>query len=310
MHCKAERATPPGNGSDETPGVAEVTPAADADGGSEDLAKLPMEKNCTSYLVVPVKWLKFWLSHMEPVAFSVNNLKSLVRRGSREVTRDELLKLLEFVVGVESAQAISPDERQPGVLLHRLLDTNISMGRKGRDLVIPPDWSTDGEYLLHHDGETTYLVHRFSESKIDLADFIEDETLLSSDGMMQIDNNWSELRATLKRADGLFLFRCSALLSGMTKSSTPTKVQRGASAMCLAPPVLPPSASPPPKNPSGKSSGRQRQRNDEAPPASVAKRRKVSEVKKESDKHDEASFRPPRPAAKKAGKGGGGKKVT
>lgn len=243
LHCKADSATPAGSGSDETPGVAAVT-AADPEVNG-DLSKMPMEKNCTSYLVAPVKWLKFWLSHMEPVSFSMNNLKSLVRRGSREVTRDELLKLLEFAVGIESAQAISPDERQPGVLLQRLLDTNASMGRKGRDLVIPPDWATDGEYLLQHDGDTTYLVHRFSQSRVDLADFIEDETLLTSNGTMQIDNNWSELRATLKRADGLFLFRCSALLSGLTKSSTPVKVQRGANVSCLAPPVLPPSATPP-----------------------------------------------------------------
>ena len=126
----------------------------------EDMGELDigLDKNCTSYLILSPKQLKRYLTACEPVAFSAANLKTMVRRNGRDVTRDDLLKIIEFITKRDSLTNITKEQRAPGVLQLDIVAQSNRLGRRGRDLVLPPDLVLYGCYLLKLVGTDIVLV--------------------------------------------------------------------------------------------------------------------------------------------------------
>ena len=164
-------------------------------------------------------FLKPMLSAIEPISFSGLSLRGLVERGKREVSKRSLTDIIEFVTALDSETPLNGDMKFLPKLHFLLGQMSIARGRKGRDLRLPPDWLKDGYYRIvdetteHPKVEHRYLglvralpMHKFQGGHEEIAD-------------ARIDNNFSELRASISTIMGLKILICSQLFSDVIAAS-------------------------------------------------------------------------------------------
>jgi hypothetical protein len=132
---------------------AEADPAAQRPAAApmdtlEEMDDKPFDKNITNFGGLSSKRLKSMLACLEPVTFSCHNMKSMMKKGARDVHKQDLLKLLEFATNATIGMDIPSDTRCATKLAESLSKRNISLGRRARDLVLPPAWETCGIFSI------------------------------------------------------------------------------------------------------------------------------------------------------------------
>ena len=96
-----------------------------------------LPKNACNFATMPVKHLKRILATMEPVTFSVHNMKALITRGARDVTRAELLKLLEFTTNIPPTGQVAFEHREFKVLDGEMQKLSSELVRRARGFTFP-----------------------------------------------------------------------------------------------------------------------------------------------------------------------------
>lgn len=154
----------------------------------------------TSIEELSVKLLKQILFQCEPIAFGPFAIRALAKRGAREVAKQNLTQLIEYVTGVEPSVTINGEERKFTNLIQRLVDLSNGRGNLGRSLQLPPDWARQGFY------EITDVNPLTVKNKAGLEVQVADEILPGDieKRTFYVSTNWSEKRATLE-AEGVFL---------------------------------------------------------------------------------------------------------
>jgi len=159
-----------------------------------------------------VKHLKQILFKCEPIAFGPFAIRALAKRGAREVAKQNLTQLIEYITGVEPSVTINGEERKFTHLIQRLVDLSDERGNLGRTLQLPPNWAEQGYYKIASVDPVT--ITNKAGVKVQVADdFLPDDIDAKS---LYISTNWSEKRATLE-AEGTFLNQTLYILFAPTK---------------------------------------------------------------------------------------------
>ena len=183
------------------PGVGQPAAAMD---DQDDMNDKPFDKNITNFGGLSAKRLKALLAILEPVTFSCHNMKSMMKKGAREVNKRELTRLLEFATNATMGMDIPSDMRCMTKLAESLARMNASLGRRARDLIMPPSWEASGVFSIQLQGESILNVtHNFRMITVPLY-------VPRGDGF-EIQGNWSEFGAMIRQKGGYFQQLCSLL---------------------------------------------------------------------------------------------------
>ena len=165
----------------------------------------PFDKNITNFGGLSAKRLKALLAILEPVTFSCHNVKSMMKKGAREVNKHELTRLLEFATNATANGTDIPSElRCMTKLAESLARMNASLGRRARDLIMPPSWEASGVFSIQLQDESILNVtHNFRMITVPLH-------VPRGDGF-EIQGNWSEFGAMIRQKGGYFQQLCSLL---------------------------------------------------------------------------------------------------
>lgn len=82
----------------------------------------------------------------EPSSMSLGNMKPIIKKGCKFPPKAALLELLEFLVDRDPNSELPSRSMQ--LVIEAAVDANSSGGRRGRDLVFPVCWPSDGLYEL------------------------------------------------------------------------------------------------------------------------------------------------------------------
>lgn len=141
---------------------------------------------------------------MEPISLSLPNLKSIIVRGQREQSKNNLLDILEFTTNLERGFCVRGKLRQRecehDAFTEYVKSLNVQSGRRAKDLLLPPDWQTQGIYSWKVVDEQLVVKHRFRE-----LEHIVSATNLkgwSPEVDLHIEYNYSELQAKLVLPSG------------------------------------------------------------------------------------------------------------
>lgn len=173
--------------------------------------------NCyRSFEACSVVQLKKFCAAVEPNLFGPFALKAMIKRGSREVNKESLLRILEFTTGLDPSTSISSDERDLSSLERQLVDMNTRFGRRALELNLPPDWAKEGVYLLYkEDEDKIYVGNRFDKQRR----LLPEKFLGFSLDQVYIDFNWSDNRAII-RVRGAFIDQPVNLLFAVARQGT------------------------------------------------------------------------------------------
>ena len=204
-----------GSSASSNPAAAPVTPRMEPPAWSPDgmspaaacrpdaavaLASSPAAEPCLpncyrSFEHCSVVQLKKFCAAVEPNLFGPFALKAMINRGSREVNKTALLKILEFTTGLDPSTSISSDERDVCSLERQLMDMNTRYGRRALNLNLPPDWTKQGVYSLYtEEDKKIYVGNRFDAQRRLLPDKFQEFPF----DQIYIDFNWSDNRANVR----------------------------------------------------------------------------------------------------------------
>ena len=205
-----------GSSASSNPAAAPATPSMEPPAWSPDgkspaaacrpdaavaLASSPAAEPCLpscyrSFEHCSVVQLKKFCAAVEPNLFGPFALKAMINRGSREVNKTALLKILEFTTGLDPSTSISSDERDFCSIERQLVDMNTRYGRRALNLDMPPDWTKQGVYLLYkeYEDKKIYVGNRFDAQVRLLPDKFQEFPF----DQIYIDFNWSDNRASIK----------------------------------------------------------------------------------------------------------------
>jgi len=174
---------------------AEANLAAD----EEEAEDIQIHRNFHCWGLVPPSHLVAVLAQLEPVSMSRQNMKVLRMKSRRLPEASRLRELHEFCTGVDPSQQVGDNkELQHHVEIHKEL--NETLGRRARDLQLPPNWSIDGHYILQT-GKTTQEVAILKRFTGQVYDLNLDEWNIQDSSKLWVDMNWSEHRALLLSKD-------------------------------------------------------------------------------------------------------------
>jgi hypothetical protein len=182
-------------------------------------------RNFRTWSAAPATHLQALVCAIEPSTFSMANLKCLMKKGQRQVPKPPLLELLERCCDLDPDAEIGPD-RMMDVVIAKFMSINDTLGRRGRDLMLPADWATDGFYLVTMTGGEVWLVDRETMVKIKVFTYTADQ----QPSVWSIDLNFSKHRARLLGEPDVALPRQCMLYFKTESSIQPAaKRQRGGS---------------------------------------------------------------------------------
>ena len=173
-------------------GCASGEAPADAREGPVDEDTI-IHRNFTLWSSAPPSHLSYILTQLEPVALSRLNQRAMVSRNRRLPDGLELCKILEYVTNKDASCPIG-ENRSLAFHVNVFQDLSLKYGRRGRDLPLPPQWSTDGHYITYTKGNTVWLYKRTSDQsrQIDMKKY-----KLKQASSLHVVMNWSENRAQL-----------------------------------------------------------------------------------------------------------------
>lgn len=172
-------------------------PAAKAD-QTQNLERA-IDRQATKVSNLPVCDLKTICIHLQPIAFSLFNLRGIAVRGNRTVAQERHCELIEFDTGVPGSAALERRFGTIGALAEYLKEFQAQRGNRGSTLRLPPDWSVDGVYLVVKapDGFTN-ICNRFSQTMCRLPEKYQVQV-----DKLSIYSNFSEERAEIRTPGAL-----------------------------------------------------------------------------------------------------------
>eukprot|EP00971_Amphidinium_carterae_P018657 367924-Amphidinium_carterae.4 len=174
------------------------------------------DKNVRKWGCVPVASLQALLHHIEPSTFNPLVLRSLCPRGAWKRNQALLCTYIEFVANIDPQTTVGEGMRTTRAMGEVLTERYHSLQRRGRDLVIPTDWSTQGIYSVAKVGGKPKLVHRFNMSAVTVDEFFPPSAVF------EISNNYSEFGAKLTETTcGRFSEPIPALFARYAAPQTP-----------------------------------------------------------------------------------------
>ena len=102
------------------------------------------------------------LCSAEPATFSAADLRLLLKKGQREASRDELMKLIEFISNDAAEDTVDITCRSENKLIAMLCEANVALGRRGRDMPLPADWSEWAVYTYEVKGIKVKVTNKLS----------------------------------------------------------------------------------------------------------------------------------------------------
>lgn len=151
-----------------------------------------IHRNFALWSNVPGLHIRTILNALEPVTFSLGNLRSMCRKGQREVPKDKLLELFEYMTSIDPSVPVG-DDRDTASIIKTLRGVSSSLGRRCRDLQLPPAWNSKGIYSVEHEDGDIVLVKKSSGEKKILTH--GDSSIIAN---YELSTNFSELRATIR----------------------------------------------------------------------------------------------------------------
>lgn len=215
--------TPREGSSGTAPKAEEV--AVDGDNGSavalvgswafdEDLPMCPKWKE---YRDLPPAVLVYILGKMEPASLSFHALRALARRGSKAPPKAVLNEIHEHLTDIDVMQSLTRLRTVAEICLFSC-DKNEQLGRRGRDLVLPPCWN----------GVHGMCKHNVEDARVSIRckgmnDWVVVPDLeVGHDDVVRIDMNFSLFRAALVVGDYEPLNLQHVLArAGKSKATTP-----------------------------------------------------------------------------------------
>ena len=149
------------------------------------------EKNAALVGHVPAKTLKEAPMLCEPASFSEENLKSILKRGAKDVNARFLLDLLEFCTNHGDSTSLPLGRRSQSAFTHWVMKSCHEKGRRGRDFQLQAimPWDKVGAYTIQKRGRQPYCVNKVLKQEVAIP--------LVGEGANFIDTNYSELRAVI-----------------------------------------------------------------------------------------------------------------
>eukprot|EP00971_Amphidinium_carterae_P090429 1790666-Amphidinium_carterae.1 len=180
------------------------------------LDDLQFDKNVRKWGCVPVSSLQALLHHIEPSTFNPLVLRSLCPRGAWKRNQALLCTYIEFAANIDPQTTVGEGMRTTRAMGELLTERYHSLQRRGRDLVIPTDWSTQGIYSVVKVGGKPKVSHRFNKATVTVDEFFPPSATF------EISNNYSEFGAKLTETTcGRFSEPIPALFARFSAPQTP-----------------------------------------------------------------------------------------
>jgi hypothetical protein len=164
-----------------------------------DLLMRPVERHAHKVSKLPMPDLKSLLRDMQPQLFTAWSLRSLQKKGARDVSREDLLRLVEYVTGVSPEQALGAGYLRTVADVGEFL--RAQRAQLGQDrmltLSLPPDWQAHGIFVIQHKDHSSgsFVVrNRFTGVEVTLR-VQQGQQIWDQDHPLMLEANWSDDRA-------------------------------------------------------------------------------------------------------------------
>eukprot|EP00971_Amphidinium_carterae_P032813 645989-Amphidinium_carterae.1 len=182
------------------------------------LDDLQYDKNVRKWGCLPVSALQALLHHVEPATFNPLVLRSLCPRGAWKRNQALLCTYVEFVSNIDPQSMVGEGMRTTRAMGELLTERYHSLGRRGRDLVIPTDWATQGIYSVKKVGGKPCITHRFNKASVTVDEYF------APAASFELSNNYSEFGAKLTETTmGRFSEPVPALFAKYAGPRTPPR---------------------------------------------------------------------------------------
>lgn len=171
-------------------------------------------RNFTKLSNMPVVHLVAWLSRLEPISFSKGNLAAVLQRGAREQSRTAMSEISQYILEWDPDSMLFEEGRDPLAMdkwWYNVVATYKGLGRRGRQLMLPPDWEKCGVYEVLADGQAPILRNKLNKRKA----VIIPANIADAIGQMshaKILMNFPETRASLVGGGLVSPMRCMKIL--------------------------------------------------------------------------------------------------
>eukprot|EP00971_Amphidinium_carterae_P339386 6477153-Amphidinium_carterae.4 len=135
------------------------------------------------------------LAFCEPVSLSGKALA--VYRVKRSWNKVEVLRIFEYVSGIQPEVAIPTEWRAMPQFRSAISDLNVARGRPLRDIVTPVSWPLQGQYQWQFSGSALEIVDKITKNTVKLPLETWGFTETTDIEQMYIEHNWSANRAVL-----------------------------------------------------------------------------------------------------------------
>ena len=183
----------------------------------------PIDRQNYKLKMLPVKDMKLLLYQCNKISFTPWNLKSLLKKGQREVSKSSLCQVIEYISGVSEDSDMSGGFFATiGDLATHLQKLNRLMGDRGASLVMPPDWPNAGIYNIIERSEDELVLKKIGNETL----VVINRSLwqFSDSSKVHIDTNWSDARASLKEPGNTTELMCSVAFA---KAGAPLAITDG-----------------------------------------------------------------------------------
>lgn len=185
-----------------------------------DFDSTPFDKNIVYISKLSQTRLESLLTYLEPVALSKANLKTVLKRGAKVQNMHELGNILEAGVGWNLETDIPVECRNMEALGRMAKTVNESLGRRMRDLQLPPNWERCGLYGMERSSEDVVsLWQNFGNTE-------KVKVKVPSNVELYLSANHSEHRAAIRQRGGVFRYTCALAFSTSDLVQEPTPKKR------------------------------------------------------------------------------------
>lgn len=189
----------------QAPGVVKLCPDALKDApqdspmapkaqlAAEEALDRAIDRQTTKLSNLPVCDLKTICIYLQPIAFSLFNLRAIAVRGNRTVAQEKHCELIEFDTGVAGYVLLERRFQTVRSLAEYLKVFQEKRGDRGSQLRLPPDWEKCGVYCIVEHGDELHIQHRFSKKVAKLPECYQTKA-----AEINIINNFSDERAEIR----------------------------------------------------------------------------------------------------------------
>mmetsp|Transcript_44714 Transcript_44714/g.106104 ORF Transcript_44714/g.106104 Transcript_44714/m.106104 type:complete len:380 (-) Transcript_44714:86-1225(-) len=144
--------------------------------------------------------LTFILEYAEPLLLNSCSLKQLCTHGAKEVTKDRLCEVIEFISNVSGSDEVYEVYDNLGALAVFVAEQNVQRGRPANRHSLAVPWQEDGVYKAEVCPTGVCVVNLITGQRAVLSlDMLKMQNFRAPLEGLYIDKNFSEKRAALKQ---------------------------------------------------------------------------------------------------------------